>query len=1109
MLAERTRISWLATMVVLVLLVTSGPLQGLASQRAQANQILHDAGIRGGLIVHLGCGDGKLTAALRAGDSYMVQGLDGDAENVGRAREHVRTLGSYGNVSIDHFRGERLPYIDNLVNLLISENLGDVSMDEVMRVLAPEGVAYIKTGGKWNKSVKPRPREMDEWTHFLYDATGNAAANDSLVGPPRHVQWIGSPKWSRHHDHLPSLSALVSAGGRVFYVIDEGAKASILLPPKWALVARDAFNGVVLWKRPLKDWHPHLWPMKSGPTQPARRLIALEDRVYVTLGRQAPLSVLDAATGEIVRTCDGTYATEEVIASDGTLLVLVNDAPVKFGEYRPKHPDPRDERDRVALEWPWDEKERWIAAIKADTGNVLWKKRQKVVPLTLAADGKRVVFYDGERIVGLNKMYGEQLWRSAPIDKASPIPASFAPTLVLYEDVVLLSTGLQQLTAVSADSGKTLWTDDYSPMGHHCSEDVLVVNGLAWTGATAGGRDSGVYTGRDLLTGQVKSEFPPDVTTYWFHQRCYRSKATGQYILPSRTGIEFVDVTAKHWTTHHWVRGGCAYGTMPSNGLIYAPPHSCACYMEAMLHGFSALAPQRKASGSVQPVDRLEKGPAFGELKTQDSKLKTENDWPTYRHDQARSSCTKNQVPTALKPAWQKDLGGRLSAAVIAENKLFVASVDAHTVYALDANSGTTLWSFMVGGRVDSPPTIYRGRALLGSADGWVYCLRAADGALIWRFRAAPDDLRLVAFEQLESVWPVHGSVLVQDGVVHCVAGRSMFVDGGMRLLRLDAETGRKLSETVLDDRDPESGRNLQAKVRGLNMPVALPDILSSDGQNLYMRSQAFDLEGVRRPAGSASRHLFCPTGFLDDAWLHRSYWLFGTSYTSGAGGYYQAGRRMPAGRILAFDESTVYGYGRKPEYYRWVTPLDYRLFAAAREPEVVSLTRQGTTQQPGSRTRGRRRPATGARIGAATAQRDKPPYAGASPAVARGFKPQFQLPPTTKFDCRWSGDTPLHVRAMVLADKTLLIAGPLDMIDEEQAVKSAADPETQAKLAEQNEAFEGRRGGLLQAVSTLDGEKLAELSLESVPVWDGMAAAYGQVYLSLKNGKILCIGPR
>ena len=44
-----------------------------------AKDILDAASIKGGLIVHVGCGDGKLTAALRANDSYIVRGLDADA----------------------------------------------------------------------------------------------------------------------------------------------------------------------------------------------------------------------------------------------------------------------------------------------------------------------------------------------------------------------------------------------------------------------------------------------------------------------------------------------------------------------------------------------------------------------------------------------------------------------------------------------------------------------------------------------------------------------------------------------------------------------------------------------------------------------------------------------------------------------------------------------------------------------------------------------------------------------------------------------------------------------------------------------------------------------
>ena len=163
---------------------------------------------------------------------------------------------------------------------------------------------------------------------------------------------------------------------------------------------------------------------------------------------------------------------------------------------------------------------------------------------------------------------------------------------------------------------------------------------------------------------------------------------------------------------------------------------------------------------------------------------------------------------------WRSKLGGKLSTPVVADGKLFVASADDHSVHSLDAETGQPDWSFMAGGRVDSPPTIWQGRALFGSADGHVYCLNAVNGELVWRYRAAPEDQRMLAYDQIESLWPVHGSVLVQDGVLYCVAGRSMFVDGGLRMLRLDPRTGRKLSETILDDKDPVTGENRPSRGR-------------------------------------------------------------------------------------------------------------------------------------------------------------------------------------------------------------------------------------------------------------------------------------------------------
>ncbi|GAI33254.1 unnamed protein product, partial [marine sediment metagenome] len=257
-------------------------------------------------------------------------------------------------------------------------------------------------------------------------------------------------------------------------------------------------------------------------------------------------------------------------------------------------------------------------------------------------------------------------------------------------------------------------------------------------------RSKGMFTGRDPRTGQVKNEFKPDVNPFAImHQRCYPSKATDRYIMPSWIGIEFIDPTTKHWQIHHWVRGSCVYGVMPCNGLVYAPPHSCACYYQSKLNGFCALAPAEKASPRPRPSprpsehSRLIKGRAYGKIKNSPSQIDN-GAWSTYRHDIGRSGYTKTEVPIDLAPSWTAKLSGKLTSMTVAEGRVFVAAVNKHILYALDDDSGKILWSFTAGGRIDSPPTIYKGQVLFGCADGWVYSLRSADGELAWRFRAAP-----------------------------------------------------------------------------------------------------------------------------------------------------------------------------------------------------------------------------------------------------------------------------------------------------------------------------------------------------------------------------------
>ena len=85
-----------------------------------------------GLVVQLGCGDGRKTAKLSESGRCIVHGLDADPARVAEARRYIRSRGLYGRLSVDVLSGSRLPYADNLVNRLVVERRGGVSREEVM-----------------------------------------------------------------------------------------------------------------------------------------------------------------------------------------------------------------------------------------------------------------------------------------------------------------------------------------------------------------------------------------------------------------------------------------------------------------------------------------------------------------------------------------------------------------------------------------------------------------------------------------------------------------------------------------------------------------------------------------------------------------------------------------------------------------------------------------------------------------------------------------------------------------------------------------------------------------------------------------------------------------
>ncbi len=362
-------------------------------------------------------------------------------------------------------------------------------------------------------------------------------------------------------------------------------------------MARDAFNGVWLWERPIGAWANIERGFRSGPDQLPRLLVATGGRVYAPLGFDQPVSALDAATGAALKVYPETKGTEEIIVHEGVLLAVVGTPEAEQAlAGAAKSAAKKAVKGKDAAVRP-SRPEKSIVAVRADSGQLLWRKSEvnSLLSLTLAADGKRVFLADGGGVACVELETGRPLWRHESPGPATGPMGQFSGTLVVSDGVVLMVAkeedksqnrrGLM-LTALSAADGKKLWEAPCGP-GFCSPPDVLVAGGLVWTGKE-------FEAGRDLRTGEIKKPFDvaSGLWTAGHHHRCYREKATDRFILTGYRGIELMDLVGDAHSRNNWVRGGCQYGILPCNGLIYAPTHACGCYLEAMLHGFWALAPE-------------------------------------------------------------------------------------------------------------------------------------------------------------------------------------------------------------------------------------------------------------------------------------------------------------------------------------------------------------------------------------------------------------------------------------------------------------------------------------------------------------------------------------
>ncbi len=751
-----------------------------------------------GLVVCLGTTDGVVERDYGRSGRVLVHGLALSEEALLLARKNLQAEGLYGLVSVERVASlHSLPYADNLVNLLIADaSLPGFSMKEILRVLAPTGVAWVREQGAWTKTVKARPPEMDDWTHFDYGPEGNGVSHDRLIRPSTQVQWSfggQSIKLGGNPAGYRVFTGFRVSGNRAFFEWTNGADKK---DRETSYAARDAFNGLPLWT--LKE--------KASFGRKEWQFVASPDRLYTFLEPGGPLVALDAATGKILLTYDqGGRLTDEV-----NLTAL-----------------------RICGETIVESAGDTIYALDSATGALRWKHAEEkclvLFPSATPKDGKVFAVVAEDRKMGqfgrwpyirafsvvcLDLATGKVLWRNVEVAGSDIGQLVYADgSLAVFASGAIGGSREPYIGRIDVATGKLLWHTTFKTAYNRFGYNLLVRDGTMYYA------DAWRIYALDMNTGTETRPFDDG----GYNMRCNRFSATEDWLI-----YGYVALVDKKWggVYQSVTRGGCAQGAVPANGLMYFTPQACNCF--TMLRGHLALSsePLREP---ISDSERMEKG---GLAKEPVPKARgvvpagpVALDW--VKPTRALLGRSQGEEGTALE-----------TEPVSAEGKTFVALIHEHRMEARDA-SGRALWSVTAGGRITGPPLVHDGVCTFGSHDGWVYAVRAADGVLLWRFRAAPCERKYVANNQLESSWPVFG-VTLHEGLLCFSAGLHPEIGGGIYVYGLEPATGSMKWKKVIR-KGPVVLEGTQKRPPPVVPNRVLNDVLRSEGGSLILPGLSFD----------------------------------------------------------------------------------------------------------------------------------------------------------------------------------------------------------------------------------------------------------------------------
>jgi len=741
-------------------------------------------GAQRGICVVLDDAEGALALEIARTSEMLIYLPVASVQEAHRLRERVTEAG-FGTtrIQVDQGGNQTLHLADGVADVVLAPSAARIpKVQELLRVLRPGGRLLLGP----EERIKPVPEGLGDWSHPMHGPDNNPVSTDRSVRAPYLTQFLANPRYG------PAPQSTVAAGGRVFKAFGHIAWHPREEPFLNTLVAFNGFNGTLLWQRPLPE----------GLMVHRNTMIATKDTLYV--GDHESCKLIDTETGKL----KGEMAPPQDVAGggfwkwmaleQGTLYALLGEAEPLDGTQRWK---------REGHGWPWNgiskgfnqPENPWgfgchLVAIDPVTHTVRWHYREDE-PMDGRAmamkNGKLYAFRFGRYLTCLDAQTGRVLWRKTRANAPELFDAigtyqhrqswqtNWRTAVYLTcgdQALYFAGTQLGKLLAVSTEDGRVLWQHPYDNF-------QLIIQGDALY-AISGPWGHNVSRKFDPRTGAVLAELPTG------RRACTRVVATGDSILYRAMGGSVRFDLAED--TPRWLspmRPSCHDGVTVANGLLYWWPYVCDCQLT--LNGLTCLG----AAGDFDFVpdrtlaQRLQK--SAGGIKPDTVEAITPVDWPTFRANNQRTCVTRAALPRTSQILWEtppNSLDGvRLTAPVAVGNHILLADSEG-AVRALDSQSGQERWRVTTGGEIRIAPTVWQGRVLVGSGDGWLYAYALMDGRLLWRCRLAPRERRMPVYGKLLSTWPAASGVLVDNDTAYVAAGLVNY--DGTYVYALDPATG-------------------------------------------------------------------------------------------------------------------------------------------------------------------------------------------------------------------------------------------------------------------------------------------------------------------------------